>query len=155
METQMRLDKIQKNIAETPKPRVLKINEGYAVLDSGNKQVKIFEDLDVAKAYLKKHLPELKEGRAPVVYMSEIMEGVLDSSDEDGWMAKSELYRLAKQAIELHGMIQDTDNLEPWVQSKITKAADYINSVKNYMEYLSLNDYPEIQVVNDLPDEEF
>lgn len=151
----MRLDKIQKNIAETPKPRVLKINEGYAVLDSGNKQVKIFEDLDVAKAYLKKHLPELKEGRAPVVYMSEIMEGVLDSSDEDGWMAKSELYRLAKQAIELHGMIQDTDNLEPWVQSKITKAADYINSVKNYMEYLSLNDYPEIQVVNDLPDEEF
>jgi hypothetical protein len=50
-------------------------------------------------------------------------------------------------------MIQDTDNLEPWVQSKITKASDYINSVRNYMEYLAMNEYP-AQIVNDLPEEE-
>lgn len=67
---------------------------------------------------------------------SAIREGVLDATDDDGWMAKSQLYRLAKCSAELHGMINDSDNLEPWVQAKITKASDYITAVKNYMEYL-------------------
>jgi hypothetical protein len=55
--------------------------------------------------------------------------------DDDGFMAKRQLYDLAKYAVELHRMIQDTDNLEPWVQAKITKAADYISTVKHYLEY--------------------
>ena len=73
-----------------------------------------------------------------------VMEGVLDSADEDGWMAKGQLYNAAQYSIELHKMIQDTDNLEPWVQAKITKAADYLSSVKHYMEYEAVNDYPEM-----------
>ncbi len=72
-----------------------------------------------------------------------IKEGVLDSMDEDGWMAKSQLYQTAKYAIELHKIIQDTDNLEPWVQSKITKCADYLESIKHYMEYEAVNNHPE------------
>lgn len=77
---------------------------------------------------------------------SAIREGVLDATDDDGWMAKSQLYRLAKCAAELHGMINDADDLEPWVQSKITKASDYIMAVKNYMEYLinRQGDMPEV-----------
>lgn len=149
----MRLEKIQ-TVKVIAKPSLIKENANtYKVLDINGVERKVFEDIDVAKAWMKRHDKELKEGREPVVYMSEIMEGVLDDGDEDGWMAKSELYKLAKDAITLHGMIQDRDNLEPWVQSKITKAADYINSVKSYMEYVSLNEYP-AQVVNDMPDEE-
>ena len=64
-----------------------------------------------------------------------ISEGVLDVTDEDGWMAKSQLYKIAKYAGELHSMIGDTDELEPWMQAKITKAADYMGAVKHYMEY--------------------
>ena len=64
-----------------------------------------------------------------------ITEGVLDDMDDDGFMAKRQLYDLAKYSVELHRMIQDTDNLEPWIQAKITKAADYIDTVKHYMEY--------------------
>lgn len=71
--------------------------------------------------------------------LQKIREGVLDTQDDDGWMAKSELYKAAKYAAELHQMISDTDNLEPWVAAKITKAADYLSSVKHYMEYNSLN----------------
>ena len=133
----MRLEKIQTVKQAEVKPHVTKVAEGYVVCDVNNKQVKVFEDIDVAKSYLKRHITELKEGRDPVVYMSEIMEGVLDDTDDDGWMAKSELYKLAKYAISLHGMIQDSDNLEPWIQAKITKASDYISSVKHYMEYVS------------------
>ena len=55
-------------------------------------------------------------------------------------MAKSELYKAAKYAAELHQMISDTDDLEPWVASKITKAADYLSSVKHYMEYNSISE---------------
>jgi len=64
-----------------------------------------------------------------------IKEGVLDDQDDDGFMAKRQLYDLAKYSIKLHRMIQDGDNLEPWIQAKITKAADYIDSVKHYLEY--------------------
>jgi hypothetical protein len=147
----MRLEKIQTTQQAQAKPTVAKVTEGYAVRDVNNKEVKVFEDIDVAKSYMKRHIKELKEGRDPVVYMSEIMEGVLDDTDDDGWMAKSELYKLSKYAIQLHGMIQDNENLEPWVQSKITKAADYISSVKHYMEYIEMTD-GQPQVIDDMPD---
>ena len=146
----MRLEKIQTARQAQAKPTVAKVAEGYAVCDVNNKTVKVFEDIDVAKSYMKCHITELKEGREPVVYMSEIMEGVLDDTDDDGWMAKSELYKLSKYAIQLHGMIQDNENLEPWVQSKITKAADYISTVKHYMEYVELSD-GQPEVVDDIP----
>jgi len=146
----MRLEKIQTAKQSQAKPSVAKVAEGYVVRDVNNKEVKIFEDVDVAKSYMKRHLTELKEGREPVVYMSEIMEGVLDDTDDDGWMAKSELYKLSKYAIQLHGMIQDNENLEPWVQSKITKAADYISTVKHYMEYIEMSD-GQPEVVDDMP----
>ena len=153
----MRLEKIQTAQQAQAKPTVAKVAEGYAVRDVNNKEVKVFEDIDVAKSYMKRHITELKEGCEPVVYMSEIMEGVLDSTDDDGWMAKGQLYQLSKYSVELHGMIQDTDNLEPWVQAKITKAADYISAVKHYMEYLVINDQQSDApvVIDDLPDDEF
>ena len=75
-----------------------------------------------------------------------INEGVLDSTDDDGWMAKSQLYQLAKYAAELHKMINDSDDLEPWVQAKITGATGDISAVKHYMEYL-LNNGNDIDAV--------
>lgn len=71
---------------------------------------------------------------------SQLNEGVLDDADDDGFMAKRQLYDIAKYAVELHRMIQDTDNLEPWVQAKITKAQDYIDTVKHYLEYQDVQD---------------
>ena len=54
-----------------------------------------------------------------------------DPTDESS-MAKSQLYSTAKYAIELMKMIEDGEQLDAWVQSKITKAADYIDAVKHY-----------------------
>lgn len=70
----------------------------------------------------------------------QLTEGVLDEMDDDGFMAKRQLYDIAKYAIALHKMIQDTDNLEPWIQAKITKAEDYIDTIKHYMEYKDVRD---------------
>lgn len=58
-------------------------------------------------------------------------------SDEhgEGRMAKSQLYRAAEYASELEQLIQDGDELDAWVQAKITKASDYLSSVKHYLYY--------------------
>jgi len=57
-------------------------------------------------------------------------------------MAKSQLYAIAKYAIELLQLIKDGDPLDAWVQAKITKAADYVDAVQHYLEgeeYLDAN----------------
>jgi hypothetical protein len=55
--------------------------------------------------------------------------------NSEGQMARADLYRGAKNAMKLFQMVQDGQQLEGWVQAKITKAADYLDSVYHYMEY--------------------
>lgn len=55
--------------------------------------------------------------------------------DDESQMAKSQLYRTAEYASELELMIQDGEELDAWVQAKITKASDYLSSVKHYLYY--------------------
>jgi len=59
--------------------------------------------------------------------------------DHEISMARGELEAISDKALKLSSMLQgksDEGNpLEAWVQSKITKAKDYINSVADYMEY--------------------
>lgn len=55
--------------------------------------------------------------------------------DEEGRMAKRQLSDIAEYAAELSQMLSDETQLEAWVQSKLTKAADYIKTVKHYVEY--------------------
>jgi hypothetical protein len=61
----------------------------------------------------------------------------------EGHMSKSTLYHTAKYAIELASMIKPGDDLEGWVQSKLNKAADYLQGAYNYEEYQKLNPYRE------------
>lgn len=55
--------------------------------------------------------------------------------DREGAMAKADLFKLANYSLKLFKQIQDDDQLEAWVQAKITKAADYVASVYHYLEY--------------------
>jgi len=55
--------------------------------------------------------------------------------DEEGRMAKRQLADIAEYAQDLSQMLNDETQLEAWVQSKLTKAADYIKTVKHYVEY--------------------
>src|SRR6056300_1194908 len=62
-----------------------------------------------------------------------------DEKDHEISMARGELEAIADKATQLAGALQgksDEGNpLEAWVQSKITKAKDYINSVSDYLMY--------------------
>ena len=88
----------------------------------------------------KKFVKQIRNKIEGGMFESKLTEGVLDDVDDDGFMAKRQLYDLAKYSVELHRMIQDTDDLEPWIQAKITKAADYIDTVKHYLEYSGVRD---------------
>lgn len=113
---------------------------------------------DVRKAFDDAHdaLQEAHYGALVHLEMEEsvteskkLTEGVLDGDDEDGFMARSQLYFLAKDAISLHGMIDDRDNLEPWVQAKITAAAKDMEAVRRYTEYQAMKADMQLPVVAD------
>jgi hypothetical protein len=67
-----------------------------------------------------------------------MLRSMKEEVDYEGEMAKSELYRIIENAEELFQMLDDDTQLEGWVQSKITKAADYLNSVTQYLKYQSV-----------------
>ena len=58
--------------------------------------------------------------------------------DHEVQMARADLYKIAKYAIKLHEMLKgvsETEGMQGWQQSKITKAADYMGSVYHAMDY--------------------
>jgi hypothetical protein len=54
--------------------------------------------------------------------------------DQEGDMAKTQLRTIIDAAKELHNMLGKDDNLPEWVQNKITKATDYIDSARDYIK---------------------
>ena len=60
--------------------------------------------------------------------------------DQEGDMAKTKLRTIISSAKEMHDMLGTDDNLPEWVQDKITKAEDYITTVRDYMKSESEDD---------------
>jgi hypothetical protein len=79
-----------------------------------------------------------KDAKKPVKEDHGCMSCDSPEMDYEGEMAKSELYKLIQSAEKLFMMLDEDTQLEAWVQSKITKATDYLNSVEQYLEYQSL-----------------
>ena len=52
----------------------------------------------------------------------------------EGSMADSQLNRISDLAIMIDELVSDETNLPEWVESKITKAQDYMSAVLNYMK---------------------
>ena len=62
--------------------------------------------------------------------------------DHEAKMARADIFKCAQYSFKLFKMIQEDQELEGWVQAKITKAADYIASVYHYMEYeMKISEY--------------
>ena len=126
----------------TQKPYVSMSSGGqYNVLDKDGKTTYSTRDQRLAQDYLKKNYDNLKE-----------------VSDHEISMARGELEAIADKATQLAGALQgksDEGNpLEAWVQSKITKAKDYINSVSDYLTYdpsMKQNeDLEEAKIISDI-----
>lgn len=58
--------------------------------------------------------------------------------DYEGSMARTQLFSIIKNAKALFDQMDDRTQLQSWVQSKLTKAEDYIDAVRTYLEGESL-----------------
>ena len=106
--------------------------------DSAEMEAWVAKKIDLAGDYVKK-VHGYMQGEKAGLYD----DGGLTEDAGEGHMSKSTLYHTAKYAIELMSMINKGDDLEGWVQSKLNKAADYLQGVHNYEEYQKLNPYRE------------
>ena len=98
--------------------------------------------MKISKKELKRLIAEELNGSSVLLEMPQMNQ--LDPAsnnyekDPDGYednMVKRSLYHMAAQAQQLHDMLQDDENLQPWVQDKITKAADYLEKAFKTISY--------------------
>ena len=59
---------------------------------------------------------------------------IKEEVDQEGRMAKGDLLKLTQYSAKLYKALGDQDQLPAWIQAKITLAADYIGTVKHYLE---------------------
>jgi len=94
-----------------------KKNGMYAVYDKNNKEVKEFEKEKEANQYAIKNHSDLMEKK-----------------DHEYSMARSQISTAIKAAKKLQSKLKGEGNIEAWVQSKITKASDYLDAAADYMD---------------------
>lgn len=59
----------------------------------------------------------------------------LKEDDYEGQMAKAQLMKIENYAKKLNDMIHDQDELEAWVQAKLSVVAAYMGDIKHYLDY--------------------
>ena len=101
--------------------------------------------MKISKKELKRMIAEELNGSSVLLEMPQMnrMDPASNyEKDPDGYegnMARKSLFHMAQQAQQLHDMLHDDENLEPWVQSKITKAADYLEKAFKSISYEKQN----------------
>jgi hypothetical protein len=96
----------------------------------------------VAKA-IEKDNPDMPMGKKMAI-ATNVAKGVQmenDEYDNEGGMALQQLKVAKDAAMELCDIIKKDDNLPEWVQSKLTKAVDYMDSVRDYMSSKDTEEY--------------
>ena len=57
------------------------------------------------------------------------------SDDHEADMGRRQMFKTAQYAVDIYEMMDDNEDYPAWIQSKLTKIADYIGVVKHYLEY--------------------
>ena len=76
----------------------------------------------------KKLIKIIKEEQATVEQLRKM-------DDPEGEMAGKQAEIAAKHALRIAEMVENMDDLEDWVQAKLTLATDYLQTVSEYLEF--------------------
>ena len=106
------------------------VSEENSLLEKWSQKYKSSIDCDNPKGFSQKAHCDGKEKNINEEKKDQYDEG---EYDQEGDMAKSDLRSIMANAKRVHDMLEDNDNLPEWVQSKITKAEDYMSTVANYL----------------------
>ncbi len=60
--------------------------------------------------------------------------------DYEGYMTKSQLFKIGEYALKMHDMIEDGENLPEWMQSKIAQMAQSVGDVYHALNYDTTRD---------------
>lgn len=90
--------------------------------------------MEISKTRLKEIIKEEIEAMSYDGY-DDTVAGQDQELDYEGYMTKSQLYKIGQYALELHDMIEDGENLPEWMQAKIAQMSMMIGSVKHALQY--------------------
>ena len=121
---------------------------GQIKLDLAMEKNVVSEDNDMVKELSMKSdkkLPNLKipakgkKGTSKFMRMKAVTQTKNEDKDpseydEEGLMMKDQLDIVMDAADEIYDIVENNENLPEWCQNKITKAADYIDSVRDYLK---------------------
>ena len=82
--------------------------------------------------------PEVK-----FIDLSNQKESAVQEDAGEGHMAKSQMYKTAKYAVQITTMVKPGDDIEAWVQTKMNRAVDMLDAVYHYEDYQRMNPYRE------------
>ena len=115
--------------ADKDSERVTKGSFKYKTVNGKRvKKDKTDEDLDTDGVMMNRASNMSSEGMDAIALVDK------GEYDREGDMAKNQLYTIKLAAKELASILSDDENLPEWVQSKITKALDYIDTARDYMK---------------------
>ena len=110
---------------------------GSDAIGTVTKAIAKFKTIDSAQASSplnRKDINEMGCGDMQSIDMGVDTHSDHDADHEDS-MAKRQMFKTAEYATAIFDMIQDGEEFPAWIQSKMTKIADYIGAVKHYLEY--------------------
>ena len=113
--------------------------------------------MKISKEKLQKIIKEelqMAQNGSEMPYSGPKMGSKMDQNHHDleGDMAKNQLFNIAKYSIAMMKALEDDQELEAWVQSKLTLAQDYLGKVKHYLEYelqIEMKE-PSVEEINEL-----
>jgi len=112
----------------------------YVSTDSPKKKTRK-EEIDLVSLIEKNNCNHTKEGVNCPCHGKKRCPVVIESKDHEYSMARSELSTIISAAKRLKTkMAKGEGNVEAWVQSKITKAADYLDSAADYVDSGEMNE---------------
>ena len=88
---------------------------------------------DLEKALDREFAKRGIDARFEGIFMESLNEDDWMQADDESDMAKSQLRSIQSNVSKLMNMIGDDEQLDAWVQAKLTKAEDYLNSVEGYL----------------------
>lgn len=117
------------------------INQAKRSINKQNKEMTSDENLkEMVKNALSKPTYESIEDTDEVIDFKkysksqDLFEDDWEQKDDESDMAKSQLSSIISTAQSLENLIQNGEQLDAWVQAKLTKAQDYLNSINQYIE---------------------
>lgn len=90
--------------------------------------------------------------------VNEVRKPLNENEYGEGWMIKSQLYNIAKNAMKLHKIVNEKEDFEDWVQAKLTIVDDYMATIAHFIEYRKMTvgnfDMDDKNQYNENPDED-